>query len=107
MAGVLHSFTRGVTVTRTLIVLLTAAGCGFPAVITQPEPLEIVRKSVEAIETNWKQAPNYSFVEREVQSKKEGEPTIKTREVLMIDGSPYRRLLAIEDKPLSPGDQAE
>jgi hypothetical protein len=94
-------------VKRTLISLLAAAGFSFPAVVTQPDPLEIVRKSMEAIETNWKQAPNYSFVEREVQSKKEGEPTIKTREVLMIDGSPYRRLLAIDDKPLSPGDQAE
>jgi hypothetical protein len=94
-------------VTRTLIMLLAAAGGSFPAVITQPDPLEIVRKSMEAIEGNWKQAPNYSFVEREVQSKKEGEPSIKSHEVLMIDGSPYRRLVAIDDKPLSPGDQAE
>jgi hypothetical protein len=94
-------------VKRTLILLLTAAGGSFPAVITQPDPLEIVRKSVEAIETNWKQAPNYSYVEREVQSKKEAEPTIKSYEVLMIDGSPYRRLIATNDTPLSTGEQAE
>src|ERR1700693_6239798 len=86
---------------------MTAAGSAFPAVVTQPDPLEIVRKSVEAIEANWKQAPNYSFVEREIQSKKEGEPTVKSYEVLMIDGSPYHRLIAIGDKPLSPGEQAE
>ena len=107
MAGVLLPATRGVTVKRILVSILAAAGFSFPAVVTQPDPLEIVRKSVEAIETNWKQAPNYSFVERENQSKKEGEPTIKSYEVLMIDGSPYRRLIAIDDKPLSPGEQAE
>ena len=92
---------------RILVSILAAAGFSFPAVVTQPDPLEIVRKSVEAIENNWKQAPNYSFVERENQSKKEGEPTIKSFEVLMIEGSPYRRLIAIDDKPLSPGEQAE
>jgi len=92
---------------RTLISLLTAAGFSFPAVVTQPDPLEIVRKSVEAIETNWKQAPNYSFVDRELESKKEGEPTIKSYEVLMIDGSPYHRLIATGDMRLSPGEQAE
>jgi hypothetical protein len=87
--------------------LLAAAGFSYPAVVTQPDPLEIVRKSVEAIETNWKQASNYSFVDREAQSKKEAEPTVKSYEVLMIDGSPYRRLVAIDDKPLSLGEQAE
>src|SRR5437868_282778 len=90
-----------------LIVLLTAAGFSFPAVVTQPDPLEIVRRSVEVIETNWKQAPSYSFVERETQSKKEADPIVKSYEVLMIDGSPYRRLIAIGDRPLSPGEQAE
>jgi len=94
-------------VKRTLLSFLAAAGFSFPAVVTQPDPLEIVRKSVEAIETNWKQAPNYSFVDREVQSKKEAEPTVKSYEVLMIDGSPYRRLIATGDKQLSPGEQAE
>ena len=34
-------------------------------------------------------------------------PTVKTYEVLMVDGSPYNRLIAINDRPLSQGDQAE
>jgi hypothetical protein len=107
LAGILHSFARGVTVTRNLVVLLTVAVGSIPAVVTQPDPLEIVRRSLAAIETNWKQAPNYSFVEREIQSKKEAQPTVKSYEVLMIDGSPYRRLISTDDKPLSPGDQAD
>jgi hypothetical protein len=67
----------------------------------------IVRKSLDAIQANWEQSAGYSHVERDFQSKKEGEPTIKTYEVLMIEGSPYRRLIALDDKPLSVGDQAE
>ena len=99
--------TWGVSVKRILVSLLAAAGFSVPAVVTQPDPLEIVRKSVEAIENNWKLSPNYSFVDRELESKKEGAPTIKSYEVLMIDGSPYHRLIAIDDKTLSPGEHAE
>jgi len=78
-----------------------------PAAAPPPSISELVRQSVEAIKTDWSQAPNYSFVERDVESKKDGEPTIKTKRVLMIDGSPYNRLIAMDDRPLSPGDEAE
>ena len=105
--GFCNPVASGVTVKKTIVSVLTVAGFAFPAAVTQPDPLDIARKSLAAVESDWKQAPNYSYVERDVQSKKEAEPTIKSYEVLMIDGSPYRRLIAADDKPLSPGEQAE
>ena len=78
-----------------------------PAAAPPPSVSDLVSQSVEAIETDWSLAPNYSFVERDVESKKDGKPTIKTERVLMIDGSPYNRLIATDDQPLSSGDQVE
>ena len=91
---------------RPLLVLSIAAGCGWGAG-TQPDAAEIIRNSVQKIEADWKQAPQYSFVERDVEGKRGGTPTIKTNEVLMIDGSQYDRLTAINDHPLSAAQQAE
>src|SRR5713101_4734905 len=89
-----------------LLAALTA--CGATAA-TQPPPnvQELIRRSVHAIEADWNEAPNYTFVERDVESKHDGAPTIKTYKVLMIDGVPYNRLIAINDQPLTPGEQAE
>jgi hypothetical protein len=47
----------------------------------------------------------YSFEERDVESKHNAPPTVRTYEVLMIDGSPYNRMVAIDDHPLSAGDR--
>jgi len=66
---------------------------------------DIIRKSVAATAANWKEAPKYSFVERDLSSKKNRGKTTKTYEVLMIEGSPYERLLAINDHPLSAQEQ--
>ena len=91
---------------RPLLVLGIAIGCTWGAA-TQPDATEIIRRSVQKVEANWKQAPQYSFVERDVESKRQATPTIKTYQVLMIDGSQYHRLVAINDRPLSAGEQAE
>jgi len=77
------------------------------AAVPAPNVQEIIERSVRAIEADWSQAPNYSFVERDVESKKRGNPTVKTNRVLMIDGSPYNRLIAVDDQPLPPGGEAE
>ncbi len=77
------------------------------AAVPPPNVPDLIRRSVQAIETDWSQTPNYSFVERDVESKKDGKPVVKTERVLMIDGSPYNRLIAVNDQPLSPGAQAE
>lgn len=90
---------------RSFLLLALSATC--LADTTAPSANEIVQRSVDAIEADWKQAPNYSFVERDIESKHESVPAIKTYEVLMIDGSPYHRLIAMDDKSLSSGERAE
>ena len=91
------------------LLLAALAVCGTAAAATQPPPnvQELIRRSVNAIETDWNEAPNYTFVERDVESKHDGKPTIKTYQVLMIDGSQYNRLTAMNDQPLTSGEQAE
>jgi hypothetical protein len=90
---------------------LWLAICGwFVAIATAaqpPDPKDIIRQSVQTIEADWAQAPGYSFEERDVESKHNAAPTVKTYQVLMIDGSQYNRLIAIDDRPLPAGDQAE
>jgi hypothetical protein len=90
---------------KRVVLLAIAVWCC--AAAPQPDPKQIVQRSVQAIEADWNLAPGYSFQERDVESKHNATPTVKTYEVLMIDGSPYNRLTAIDDQPLSRGDQAE
>ena len=71
-----------------------------------PNPREIVRKSVEAIQEDWAEAPHYTYLERDVDSKKDNPAMAKTYRVLMIDGSPYNQVTAINDRPLSPEEKA-
>src|SRR5260370_20932873 len=90
--------------------LLAALGVCVTAAAATQHPAnvqELIRRSVNAIEMDWNEAPNYTFVERDVESKHDGAPTVKTYQVLMIDGVPYNRLSAINDRPLTPGEQAE
>ena len=62
---------------------------------------DIIRKSVAATEANWKEAPKYGFIERDVESRKDSPKTVKSYQVLMIEGSPYNKLIAVNDRPLS------
>jgi hypothetical protein len=63
----------------------------------------IIQRSVEANAVDWKAAPGYDYVERD---RQQGGGT-KTYEELMILGSPYERLIAVNGKPLSPEQQAQ
>ena len=89
-----------------LVLLLGIGICCVAAAGSLPDAAEIVRLSVQRIETDWQRAPEYAFVERDVETKRHGAPTRKTYEVLMIDGSQYHRLIAVNDHPLSPGERA-
>jgi len=75
-----------------------------PGAITESDAPSIIKRSVVAINTDWDEAPKYAFLERDTGSKTGGEP--KTYQVTMIDGSPYRRLIAIDDRPVSLAVQA-
>ena len=91
---------------QTLCLLAGAAGLSSAAAIPSPNVKQIVERSEQAIAADWSRAPQYSFVERDVESKHDAQPSVKTYQVLMIDGSPYNRLIAVDDKPLSSIEQA-
>jgi hypothetical protein len=86
---------------RTFLMALAAS-----ALSAAPNPDQIIRNSVEVMKSDWAQAPKYSYLEREVESKRHSPPTVKTSRVLMIDGSPYNLVTALNGAPLSPDEQA-
>lgn len=63
---------------------------------------EIIERSVKANENDWRVAPEYNNFERE---EKNGHT--RTKHVLMILGSSYNRLVAVDGKPLSQAQNAE
>jgi len=91
---------------RPLLVLAIATGCAWAA-SPQPDAAGVIQRSVQEMENNWKRAPEYSYLERDVESKHHSPPTIETYEVLMIDGSQYNRLVAIDDHALSASEKVE
>lgn len=107
MAGGLHPAVRGVTVNRLVRLLLAMAGWAAGGVVTQPDALEIVQKSVATVEANWSKAPAYSYIERDAKSKHDSDASTRSYEVLTIEGTPYHRLVAVDDRPLGAGEQAQ
>jgi hypothetical protein len=76
-----------------------------PSVRVTVDPREIVRHSVEADQRNTKLAKNYTYQERIVEKRldKDGRPRkqeIKTYDISILYGEPYRRLLQRDDRPL-------
>ncbi|HKV78729.1 MAG TPA: hypothetical protein VJP02_11335 [Candidatus Sulfotelmatobacter sp.] len=63
----------------------------------------IIEHSMEANAVDWKAAPGYDCFERD----REPVAGTKTFEDLMIFGSPYQRLVAVNGKPLSLERQAQ
>jgi hypothetical protein len=87
-------------VTTGMSVSMTAGGTTTSAVSA------IVQRSVEANSRDWNPQTNFSHVERIVKNKINSDETIqssgsKTYEILMIDGSPYNRLIASNNEPLN------
>lgn len=73
------------------------------ASLAQQDADTIIQRSVAANERDWKAAHDYDYVERD---RQKGGGT-KTSEELMILGSPYERLVAVNGKPLPPEQQAQ
>ena len=86
---------------RLLLVLLAAAPC-WGAISAD----EIVRRSVAGTLADWAASPHYSFTEKDVTGSG-GSLTTKTYRVMMIAGSPYNKLIAMNGEPLSPKQAAE
>lgn len=67
-----------------------------------PSAQEIVKKSVANTQADWHAAPRYNFMERDAGNDRPE----KTYRVLMLDGSPYNELIAINGEKLN-GAEAE
>jgi hypothetical protein len=91
---------------------LVAGLASATALPAQVDAREIVRRAVAADERNWKVARNYTFSEREKLRYLDSQGRVKsqevsTRDVLLLDGSSYSRLVARDDRPLPPGEESE
>ena len=71
------------------------------ALAASPNAAELMSRSVKVTEQNWAQAPNYSFARTQVSSKRGSAPVKKTFEVVMIQGTPFSKLIAEDGRPLS------
>lgn len=80
--------------------------CGFSWASVQLTPVEIIRRSVQANDRDWRMGPSYSHIERDADQKGD-DRTDRTYEVFLMDGSTYRRLLAINGRPLPPAQQRQ
>src|SRR5205085_2865811 len=68
---------------------------------------EIVRKSVETDQISWQHAKDYAWVRRVETHVLGSKPknSSRTFESIVLYGRPFSRLVAIDDKPLSPDEQ--
>ena len=85
---------------QTGLILALAWGCA--CILEAAEADEIMAHSVKLAEADWSEAPNYSFIRSETNSEGGAQPTRKTYEVLMIEGSPYMKMVAEVGRELSP-----
>jgi hypothetical protein len=93
-----------------LRLLPACLACLLPALQGQtPDPLEIIRRSVEKDRLNFERANDYSYVQHSEQRllDKEGRASkveSRTYDVIVIDGEPYEKLVAKDGKPLSESE---
>jgi hypothetical protein len=67
-----------------------------------PSPDEIIRQSMIASARDWAASPQYDYFDR-----KRTSDGVRTSAVTMILGTPYERLISIDDRPLSAADAAK
>lgn len=73
------------------------------------DPVEIIRRSVNRDFTNFERLKNYTYQEREENREFDAGGRVKkteveTREILILGGRPYGRVIARNDKPLAEKD---
>lgn len=97
---------RGKTCMRKALVTFGCLACALFAA----GPREIVRKAVEQDERNSQVLDNYTFLQRQEireldHSGQMRSERAETYEVIPLEGSAYKRLVARNDRPLSPVEQ--
>jgi hypothetical protein len=93
---------------------LLALCASIPCLLTAqnaPDAREIVRRSIELDRKNEAVARNYTFLERDEtrildrSGKPKKAPESRTFDVTLLEGSPYRRLVKRNDRPLPPEEE--
>ena len=92
------------------VVRLIALLICIPALLPAQDPREIVRRATETDRRNAEIARNYTYVERHEKRETDAAGKVKgveseTWDVTPQEGSPYRRLIARNDQPLSSREQ--
>lgn len=98
-----------------IAVSVALAGLLKSAVAAAPQTLnvdDLIRKSVIANDADWKALPNYTHKEHDVEGKVDSNGRLhnkdeKTYQVMMLDGSPYYELIALNGEPLGPDRQKQ
>jgi len=98
MANVFHGVSRCVVFFRALCAICRAQSAE-----------DIIRRSVGQDSNNFERRKDYTYQQRQEERDFDGAGKIKkseteTREIMMLAGRPYERLIARDDKPLSPHD---
>src|SRR4249919_1223721 len=83
-----------------------------PVMLVAEDAREIVRRSVEIDQRNTQAARNYTYVQRQQEREIDSGGHVKkveseTHDVTLLEGSPYRRHIAHNDRPLTPREQAK
>ena len=91
---------------RFLILLMAAC------VVFAQDANEIIRRATERDFTNFENRKNYTYQERTELRQYDGKgklskTNVETNEVLILEGQPYQRLIARNDRPLSEKDAAK
>jgi len=81
-----------------------------PAILAGQDARELVRRSIQTDSAGVEAARNYTYLERQETRELDGSGKLKNREVhtydvTLLEGSPYRRLMALNDQPLAPKEQ--
>ena len=89
------------------LLLLTLA---LPAIASAQDPLEIIRRATELDRRDTELARSYTFLQRQERRDLDSRGRLtktesETFDVTLLEGSPYRRLVARNDQPLSQKDQ--
>jgi hypothetical protein len=83
-----------------------------PALASQPDPLDLIRKSLVADAKNSARLEEYAYVEQATKKDMTSEWAVKkreskTHEYFMMEGTPFRRLVAKNGQPIGPDEKRE
>jgi len=93
------------------LALVAAAAWGQPATPgPSPTAREIVRRSIELDQMNWRRMKDYTWTARDVERHLDGSGRQKSEQVsewetLILYGEPYRRMLIDNGKPVADREQ--